>query len=497
MGTSSPDASGSISETFALQYDIAARANMPEVEAALSSIPANQRLRGSGALALRSVKALLQGNPDAGVALLQRAIDHDTSASRSYLVEILTPILISRGEWEQAAELLETAVGAPPEISPALDGLRAVISARLGRDDESREISARALAAASEIEDPLLLARVTQRMSLAAFYRQEFGEAHERGMEAARAHENLQSYRSAALAYSVIYNIAFNYNGDLTMARYYAERISLNAKRGGDQAMHTYGLVAQFHIAAESGERRRIGSIRARLLAVQRHEQLQERSAFVLSEILMAGWAETFDIARKSLLVLREDSSHLQNMRALCDGLLAVVAAAEWHLDDARTLARRTITASTQRSGHEAQFETRARVIARYLACAACFITGDNFRATRALSRSFDPDGRLAASLSVNGVVEDMLPTVMRGYGLFINAAFASARRRRPAFGLTPAELEILKSLPSGDTFASIANARGTSRRTVERQVDTLYAKLGARNRTDAINKARDLTLLP
>jgi DNA-binding CsgD family transcriptional regulator len=261
--------------------------------------------------------------------------------------------------------------------------------------------------------------------------------------------------------------------------------------------MHTYGLVSQFHIAAESGERRRIGSIRSRLLAVQRHEQLRERSAFVLSDVLMAGWAGQFDVARKALAVLRGEDPRFRNVRAMCDGLLAVVAAAEWQIDEARSLARRTITASTQRSGHEAQYETRARVIARYLASAACFIVGDNVRGTRALSRSFDPDGRLAASISVEGVREDVLPIAMRGYALFVDAAFESARRRRPAFGLTPAESDILRMLPSGETFAAIAAGRGTSKRTVERQVDALYAKLGAHNRTEAISRARDRNLLP
>ncbi|MGB8265090.1 MAG: helix-turn-helix transcriptional regulator, partial [Candidatus Velthaea sp.] len=343
---------------------------------------------------------------------------------------------------------------------------------------------------------PLLLARVVQRMSFAAFYRQEFGESQDRGLEAARLFEELQSFRSAAAAYSVLYNIAFNYNGDVSMARFYAERVSVNGKLGGDDSAHTYGLVSQLHIAAESGERRRLGSIRARLLATQRHEQFRERFVFVLSEVLMAGWAGRFDSAAAAVRVLREEESRFRGDRALCDGLLAVAAAADWQLDEARTLLRRAISGSTQQVGHEAQYEARARMIARYLASAACYIIGDASRGVRALSRTFDPNGRFGASLSLEGVNVDLLPTAMRGYGLFIAAAFESARRLRPTHRLTQTELDILRVLPVGDTVARIALDRGTSKRTVERQVDNIYEKLGARNRTDAIRRARDLGIL-
>jgi DNA-binding NarL/FixJ family response regulator len=55
--------------------------------------------------------------------------------------------------------------------------------------------------------------------------------------------------------------------------------------------------------------------------------------------------------------------------------------------------------------------------------------------------------------------------------------------------------LEVLKALPAGMTLATIALSLGKSRKTVERQVGAIYAKLHVANRAQAIQRARDLGL--
>ena len=58
------------------------------------------------------------------------------------------------------------------------------------------------------------------------------------------------------------------------------------------------------------------------------------------------------------------------------------------------------------------------------------------------------------------------------------NAAFAQppASIRRPKWGFTPRELEILERLYWGDTASDISAKLGTSRRTVEAQIRGLRA---------------------
>jgi DNA-binding CsgD family transcriptional regulator len=280
------------------------------------------------------------------------------------------------------------------------------------------------------------------------------------------------------------------------MARFYAERVSLNAKRALDESMQNYGLVAQLHIAAESGDRRRLGSIRARLFANPMHEQYRERFAFVLSETLLAGWSGRFDSAIAALMTLRDGEVRFRGDRALTTGLLAIATAANGHIDEARRLSRRAISESAQQRGHEASFERRVRIVARYLAAATCHLIGDASRGVRSLSAHFDPQGRLLASFGSDGVDADRLPPLMHGYAFYINSAFAAFRRLRPAHGLTPVEVEVLRSLPTGGTVAKIAAERGKSKKTVARQVESIYSKLGAKNRIEAINRARETGLI-
>ena len=84
-------------------------------------------------------------------------------------------------------------------------------------------------------------------------------------------------------------------------------------------------------------------------------------------------------------------------------------------------------------------------------------------------------------------------PSLMRGYARFLNNACRVAALARPQIGLTEAELEVLNSLPDGSTLSTIALSLGKSRKTVEKQVSSIYTKLQVSNRAQAVRRARDL----
>lgn len=63
--------------------------------------------------------------------------------------------------------------------------------------------------------------------------------------------------------------------------------------------------------------------------------------------------------------------------------------------------------------------------------------------------------------------------------------------------GLTPRELEILEKLPTGDTVLEIAAQLFVTESTVKTHLSSVYKKLGATNRVQAINAARRAGLLP
>lgn len=104
-----------------------------------------------------------------------------------------------------------------------------------------------------------------------------------------------------------------------------------------------------------------------------------------------------------------------------------------------------------------------------------------------------------------------------RLYVGLVGAAFAAggvwigwrlATRARPAtfqrndaalasLGLTGQEVKVLERLAAGRSNKEIARDLGLSPNTVKTHVANLYAKLEVGRRTQAIGKARDLTLIP
>jgi len=441
------------------------------------------------------MKSILGGDAPAGIALLRRAIEHSDSIARQYLVDILVPQLVTATEIRGAEDALD-AVGEPtPELAAAFLSARAVIAARSGRDQDSRRMGAEAAAIARVGDSPIIAARVIQRCSLAAFYRQDYTEASERALEAARAFERLDSHRNAAYAYSILYVLANEWSPDADSARLWAERVTMSASLANDLAMQNYGLVAQLGIAAESGDLRRLSALRARLLATRLHEQYTERFLFVLSESLYFAWTGSFGSARALIAGLMDGARSSMPEAAFCESLLALFDAAEWNVDSARRRAHRALGKTVHHEVHEPLFDARRRVVARVLAASACIIIGDGTRGRRALSRTFDPSGYFGNADFVRGLSEEQAPALMRGYARLLNVVAAEAFRRRPQVGLTPAEVQILRALPDGKTIKDIATELQKSPKTIERHVGNIYEKLQVSNRAQAIQRARELGL--
>ena len=475
-------------------FDVAMSGRRSDVEALLERFPASLRIRDPIAIALRAMKAVTSGDLPGGLALLKRVASHCSDHQRAYFIDLLIPLLVNTNKVAEAAEWLDGAGTVPPDLTAPFLSSRAVVSARLGNDAASAAFAAEALRTGRMLENALLVGRVLHRCGLAAFYREDFEEAQELALESARLHERMESHRNAATAYSILYIIAHDWLNDPDVTRFYARRMTMSAHAAGDLTLENFGLLYQLETAAEAGDARRFGSIRSRMLANPMNEQFyRERFNYAMSETIAHGWAGHFEIARATLVSLRRIEGLSLPERALCDALLAMVAISSWELDTARSLARRVISQTAERAGVEPLFDSRRRKIARIIAAAACTIIGDGVRGRRALSRSVDPDQRFAAILTQRGMDEERTPALMRGYARFINEACVAAAQARPALGLTTAELEVLRALPDGVTLGSIASSLGKSRKTVEKQVGSIYAKLQVANRAEAIRRARDL----
>lgn len=65
------------------------------------------------------------------------------------------------------------------------------------------------------------------------------------------------------------------------------------------------------------------------------------------------------------------------------------------------------------------------------------------------------------------------------------------------ALGISPRELDVLAELAAGHSNKQIAARLHVSPNTVKTHVARLFEKLGARRRTEALRKARELGLVP
>ena len=114
-----------------------------------------------------------------------------------------------------------------------------------------------------------------------------------------------------------------------------------------------------------------------------------------------------------------------------------------------------------------------------------------------------------ALSLGAAGVVHFDMPSVdiasviaaaSRGEVVipaFAAHAMAAQSTGRPiAVDMTPGEIEILSALASGQRILDAARTLSMSERTLRRRAQSIYLKLGARNRAEAIRRACDARLL-
>lgn len=107
--------------------------------------------------------------------------------------------------------------------------------------------------------------------------------------------------------------------------------------------------------------------------------------------------------------------------------------------------------------------------------------------------------GLQAADRAAAGVPLDYLARVQRAFGA--GPAAGSGRDTAAVPGivdpLTSRELEVLKMLAAGRSNQSIAGELVVSLDTVKKHVAHVLGKLGAGNRTEAVARARELSLIP
>ena len=84
-----------------------------------------------------------------------------------------------------------------------------------------------------------------------------------------------------------------------------------------------------------------------------------------------------------------------------------------------------------------------------------------------------------------------------RLFGATGSATFDGNPKARASLGITPRELAVLQQLAAGRSNKEIATELDVSPHTVKTHVARLFEKLDSTRRTEAINRARELGIVP
>ena len=87
--------------------------------------------------------------------------------------------------------------------------------------------------------------------------------------------------------------------------------------------------------------------------------------------------------------------------------------------------------------------------------------------------------------------------TVIKEVAVAAPVEFVRNEQRVAALAITPRELDILDQIAAGKSTREIAQALFVSENTVKTHASRLYDKLGVKRRTQAVQEARRLGLLP
>ena len=112
------------------------------------------------------------------------------------------------------------------------------------------------------------------------------------------------------------------------------------------------------------------------------------------------------------------------------------------------------------------------------------------------------PQGYVGVFLEYGEPVLELLPRVRETFPAFVDAILNAARRHKPIPSqalvdpLSDREIEVLRLVAAGLSNGEIAERLFITLGTVKRHINHIYGKLDVRTRTQALVKARELTLL-
>ncbi|MBV8602234.1 MAG: response regulator transcription factor [Candidatus Eremiobacteraeota bacterium] len=338
--------------------------------------------------------------------------------------------------------------------------------------------------------------RVWQMAGLIAFYSGNSAEANLNALRAVRLLSVGGVHPHASRVYFLLYALAFT-EWKPEVAIVHAERAYDAAISAADLAFALMCLEAQLGIVADSGDVRSVAVIESRLRDAEQkaHHYVPygefirglARAQVLASDCRYVEARHTLGACNASLM---RRSEHVER-----DAWLALFTLFSGNDVETLSLSQRALASSLSSDIQDITNLTDVNNIERaHLVLAVVLIKLHKRRELSAVlevlaKTNYEPLRKAVANLvdlsqSRTTLCADIKPGIL---AILCERLFEGAERA----ALTTAELRVLRLLADGMTSKEAAARLGRSPKTIDNQVESILAKLGAQNRTQAVSIAR------
>ncbi len=473
------------------------------VEQALHAVSLDRRRADPMLLGVRAALEAFHGNADRAeklyVAAIRACSDPELHSTLSRRLSLLY-INLARPE---ALTVISPAVDEGSAMSRAdARSIHALALVVTGNTEEAWREARAALDDVSVEGEEALVARVSMRAAWVAFHCDLAAEAERIAMRALELARRLGDDALQAALYSVLSSLSVTFHDDLDHAYHFALEMETSAERDGNRQMAEHARRLRFSIAIERGDEKDATVP----LAIDSGGQIYRSDFFYsFATATRLGWDGHFSEAARRLASCIGEVNNRSEARAL----VATTAMFHAFADDrgaALAAIERAKGALPPNNAIDRNFDIVART---HLALAEIFAGRPSLalrqlpqKVTRAWDRALCDAARGIALASPAHAENDRRAALAilegagrHGFARLLRAAFASLKQRAPmepgGRALTEAEIEILHALDRGLAPKRIAEISGRSVATVRAHLRSIFRKLDASSRIEALANAK------
>lgn len=298
---------------------------------ALQTVERERIHQSAVALAIMAMEEARAGRHDIAEAWFLQAVGHATDPAERAAIAYRYVLELVRAGRIDGLSLLEPYaddIALPVDLRASVSSTLATAYVLSERFDDAHAAVERAVNAAEQYGDPVVLAKILHHAAWVALFTGDLTRARLLGNRAVTTAAACSLYDWAARASTVLYNIAYDIEDDPVQSAELLDQILDFGMQAGSAPMRLFALLGKFDLATERGDAQTLQRVERSLLAYELHFSDPMTSAALVSgqALFLAGrgrYAEAYD-----LLLPTADRQITKDRRALRLSEMALYAAA-------------------------------------------------------------------------------------------------------------------------------------------------------------------------